>query len=135
MVRWRTGPHDEGMRKTLAILVLPVVVLLGLAACTPGDNLRLDDPTPGSITDPDFVDLYRFTASANDRLRVRLLRTSGTSDPRVFVRNSAGTQVCEGSSTGPLTEIPSCGPLAAGTHTFLVDDAGHDEPSEYILYI
>jgi len=123
------------MRKALAAFLVPVVVLLALAACTPGDNLHIDDPISGSITDPNFNDLYRFTASANDRLRIRVLRNSGSGDPEVFVRDPAGTQVCHGATTDALLEVASCGPLVAGTHTFTVQDAGHDEPLEYVLYI
>jgi hypothetical protein len=64
---------------------------------------------------------------------VRVLRTDGTFDPQVVVRNPAGTQVCGASTSGGLLEIPSCGPLVAGRHTFQVSDVGGDEGGNFTL--
>jgi hypothetical protein len=112
---------------------VPVLILLGLFGCTPGDTLHIDDPLADTFRHA--YESYTFTAADHDRLRVRLLRTRGTFQPQVIVLNPAGTQVCGGSTSGELLDIP-CGPLVAGRHTFEVH---HVDPAvsccDFTLYI
>ena len=83
----------------------------------------------GSISTAGKMDVYTFTASANDVVTIRLRKTSGTFAPNMELYNPAGTRIA-----GPTTTITMT-LTAAGTHKILVKDYNTIATGNYLIYL
>jgi uncharacterized protein (DUF2147 family) len=92
---------------------------------------------PGSIPTPAEMDTYTFTASAGDKVLVRVSQASGNLWPGVRVYGPGGTKLCEQHSPDARTaEIASCPLPGPGTYTILAyDDLYGTWTGEYYLYL
>jgi hypothetical protein len=80
------------------------------------------------------MDTYTFTAAANDQTFLRILSTSGSFTPSLYVYNSAGDSVC-GSYTYNKFVSFDCPINANDKYTVIVDDTGADGTGDYTLYL
>jgi YD repeat-containing protein len=74
------------------------------------------------------LDVYSFTASANDVVTIRVRKTSGTFSPYMELFNAAGSRIA-----GPTTQIDMTF-ATAGTYTILVRDYNTTATGNYLLY-
>jgi hypothetical protein len=91
-------------------------------------------PYDGSVVGTAFgtlaeTDCFRVGATAGDRLRVRVVRTTGSIDPVTEVVRPDGTTLCAPSHADDV----SCSPPAAGTYTVLVRDASGTRAGGYAI--
>ena len=82
----------------------------------------------GSISTAGKLDVYTFTASANDVVTIRALKTSGTLYPNLELFNAAGSRIA-----GPSTQIDTT-LSAAGAYTILVRDYNTTATGNYLIY-
>jgi len=87
----------------------------------------------GSIITPAEMDTYTFTASAGDKVLVRMSTSSGNLWEEIRVYSPDGTKLCE---TYTTAEIASCTLSSTGTYTILAYD-GFDGTltGDYYLYL
>ncbi len=91
-----------------------------------------------SITTEGEIDAYTFTASAGDRVLVRLSKTElGNLWPGVIVNGTGGAELCEQNSLDSTTaEIAGCSLPDTGTYTILAHDGLYGSfTGEYHLYL
>jgi len=89
----------------------------------------------GSITTPAAMDTYTFTASAGDRVLVRVSKSSGNLWPGVRIYSPDGTKLCEASNSVTAV-IPSCPMPSTGTYTILIYDGFNGTyTGDYRLYL
>jgi hypothetical protein len=84
---------------------------------------------------PAEMDTYTFTASAGDKVLVRMSKSSGTLWPGITVYSPDGTKLCEtyGSSTA---KIASCTLTSTGTYSILAYDGYYGtRTGDYSLYL
>ena len=88
------------------------------------------------------LDSYTFTASANDKVIVRMSRTSGYYlNPEIRLYGPDGTQTCEahasdgsvGQGGSSYTEISSCTLTSDGTYTIIASDYKGNASGDYSL--
>jgi len=89
----------------------------------------------GSIERIADAKTYKFTASVDDTIQIRITRTSETLRPRVRIFYSNGAEVCSANSGNPVTWIDKCKLPSAGTYTMLVDDTFSSATGNYTLYL
>ena len=70
---------------------------------------------------PAEMDTYTFTASAGDKVLVRMSKSSGDLWPEIRVYSPDGTKLCEAYSSA-TAEIASCTLTSTGTYTILAYD-------------
>lgn len=89
----------------------------------------------GTIDTPIESDTYSFSAGMNDKLSLRLVRTSGTFLPQIRVHDSAGNLVsaCSKYSYSELVSI-TCSVTANGVYSVLVDDLNSAATGAYTLH-
>jgi hypothetical protein len=75
-----------------------------------------------SITSAGENDSYTFSASAGDKVVVRMSKSSGTLWPGIRIYGTDGTKVCEAISS-ITAEIASCTLPGTGTYTILAYDS------------
>ena len=79
-------------------------------------------------------DTYTFTAAANDRVMIRMIRTSGTFEPEFKVYDPNGTEVC-GNYGAPVTGR-TCQLAYNGTYTLLAFESfNRTNAGNYTLYL
>jgi hypothetical protein len=76
------------------------------------------------------IDTSTFTAQANDVILIRMVRSSGTPNPKFDVYDPDGTFVCGGLGASARCEIPS-----DGLYTILSQGNGGAGPLGYYLYL
>jgi hypothetical protein len=97
----------------------------------------------GNLSAVDEMDVYTFTASANDRVRVRMGFTTDGPDPEIRLYGPDGNVLtgCEdysinGGITHGSAEISSCTLPSNGVYTIIVSEYGGDEiGGDYTLYL
>ena len=82
----------------------------------------------GSISTAGKLDVYTFTAAANDVVTIRALKTSGTLYLNLELFNAAGSRIA-----GPSTQIDTT-LSAAGAYTILVRDYNTTATGNYLIY-
>jgi len=89
--------------------------------------------TLGAIGEQNF---YTFSASANDKVTIRLISTSNL-DPYLELYHPNGTKITQYAicppTTGNYAKIDTTLPVT-GTYTLIVSDCGQDESGGYRLY-
>jgi hypothetical protein len=99
---------------------------VGTRVIVAGENLI------GGLQAPAEADTFRWSAGANDRLRVTVTATGGELRPGVRVFDPAGTKVCEALSPFTTTaEIADCLLPRNGVYTILVGDASATRTGTY----
>ena len=89
--------------------------------------------TAGSLSTAVEQDFYTFTATANDKVTIRLVRTSGTMDPYLELYDTTGTRIASDyTSSGNSATINST-LTAGGTYIIVVYDYNNDETGDYNL--
>jgi hypothetical protein len=88
----------------------------------------------GSIITPAEMDTYTFTASAGDKVLVRMGKPTGTLAPAIRVYSPDGTRLCEAHS-GIVAEIASCTLPSAGTYSILAYAYYGTDTGNYYLYL
>src|SRR5262249_25592581 len=88
-------------------------------------------PLTGTIDPAAETDCYIFASSANNRVRVRAVETSGTLLAILEVVRPDGTTLCGPSSAGELT----CLLDSSGPHTLLVHDYYGTSSGSYNLHL
>jgi YD repeat-containing protein len=83
-----------------------------------------------SIDAPREMDVYTFTASANDGVTIRVRKTSGSISPRIELYGPTG-----GSVVGPTANQIDYKPTAAGTYKIIVRDSSYVNTGNYLLYL
>jgi len=103
----------------------------------PGDarSLTFGQTLTGTISALAEIDTYTFTVGVDDKVKVRMTRTSETLRPRIRIYNPTGEQVCGEAYGNPTVEIDSCKLVSAGTYTLLADDTYVTNTGNYVLYI
>jgi len=99
----------------------------GPALCLPATLSYGAAPTNGSVAATGETDCWRFTGASGDRVRVRVVGTSGALAPRVEIVSPA----C---SATPLPEI-TCTLGADGTHSIVVRDAAGSQTGDYTIWL
>ena len=88
-----------------------------------GVSIAFGHTLAGSIDTPAQTDTYTFTASAGDKVLVRMSQASGTLYyPGVRVYSPTATKLCEETTTIDTAEIASCTLPSAGTYSILAFD-------------
>ncbi len=89
----------------------------------------------GSVTTAGEMDTYTFTASAGDKVLVRVSKSAGSLWAAVRVYGPNGTKLCEADGSDTAT-IPSCSMPSTGTYTILVYDGFNGTyTGDYRLYL
>jgi hypothetical protein len=76
--------------------------------------------------DPDgesdcWITTYTFAANNNDKIVLRMGRTTPDVQPQIRLYNSTGTKLCEAyDSYAAVVDLAACAPLSAGTYTVLI---------------
>lgn len=96
-------------------------------ACTP---IGFGQTVGDSIASAAEVDCFTFDGVSSDRIRVRVVRTSGSLGPFIEIIRPDGTSLC-GTVVGEL----SCTLDANGTHKVLVRDFSGPNTGSYRLYV
>ncbi|MBP1468121.1 PPC domain-containing protein [Candidatus Chloroploca sp. M-50] len=118
------------------LLTLALVLFLALASAVRADETPvpiLATACPPSIPFGELfdcsleaageVDRYTFTATTNDSYIIRIVRTSGTFEPSIVVRNPNGVAVCERYTFGNKIEL-DCTATSSGAYSFEVQSSG-----------
>jgi hypothetical protein len=111
-------------------------LLVTLAECPA--SISFGETIHCAITAAGEIDAYTFTASAGDKVLVRMSKTaSGSLWPGVTVNAPGGAKLCEQASINSTTaEIPSCTLTGSGIFTILAHDGNSGLPTgEYHLYL
>jgi len=82
-----------------------------------------------SVSAADEIDVYTFTASANDRITIRPRKISGSLTPYLELYGPSGTRV-----GGPTAQIDMT-LTASGTYTLLMRDYSNVYTGNYLLYL
>ncbi len=80
------------------------------------------------------ADNFSFSASTNDQLVARLLRTSGTYRPRIAIFDVNGNQICGNYSFTEVIAV-ACAATSSGTFTLRVDDQAGSGTGNYKVYL
>ena len=102
------------------------------AVCPPG--IGFGETIQCSISSPGEVDTYTFTASAGDKVLLRIADTSSDIWPEVRVRDSGGIEQCAAYGTASA-EIATCTLPGGGTYSILATDRLSAETGDYYLYL
>jgi hypothetical protein len=98
--------------------------------CNVAATLACEQVVAGSVgigVDPPPWRIYRFTASANDKVTIRARKTSGTSfSPMIEVYSPSGSYVTMGGEVNTTL-------TTAGTYTILMKDVSNAYAGEYVL--
>ncbi len=97
-------------------------------------SIALGQTLSGSITTPAEMDTYTFTASAGDKMLVRMSISSGTLWPGITVYSPDGTRLCETYSSSTAV-IASCTLTSTGTYSILAYDYFGTGTGDYSLYL
>jgi hypothetical protein len=97
------------------------------AAINFGDTLLCSLTTPGEVNS------FSFSASANDRVIVRMGRRTSGVNPRIQLQTSGGTPVCEAYSYGNAVDIANCLLTSAGSYTILASNYNSAATGSYSL--
>jgi hypothetical protein len=91
----------------------------------------------GSIDAPDEVDIYSFTATAGDKVVVRMAVTSGALDPEITLYKPDNiTLPCSAYYPfGGTAEIASCALPETDTYTIRAGDSGNTDTGSYNLFL
>ena len=87
-------------------------------------------PRTGSISSAGGVGCYRFDGAAGDRVRIRVIATSGSLDPAVTVHPN-GVSPCVGMTADNAT----CTLTATGRHSIAVADAAGTKTGQFAISI
>jgi hypothetical protein len=92
-----------------------------------------------SIDSPGETDIYTFSASAGDKVRVRMSQSSGTLYPGIKINKPDGTMLCQADNMYSV-EIASCPLPNDGTYSLLAfDGPGHvgggTSTGDYYLFL
>lgn len=79
------------------------------------------------------VNSFSFSASANDRVIVRMGRRTSGMNPRIQLQTSGGTPVCEAYSYGTAVDIVNCLLTSAGSYTILASNYSSAATGSYSL--
>jgi hypothetical protein len=91
---------------------------------------------PGTISTPAQSETYTFTASAGDRVYVRLGASSGSLWPHITVYNPDGTYLCGAVNVLSRTSVSvQCNLASTGTYTILADDYNGTGSGDYYIYL
>ena len=107
--------------------------VFALPVCPP--TINFGQTIECSISAIAELDTYRFMATGNDIIQVRVTRISDTLRPRARVINPNGTQVCGDDSGNPVTWIDRCQITSTGTYSLRVDDTFTSNKGGYTVYI
>ena len=89
-------------------------------------------PTVGSISSAAEMDCFTFSGSAGDRVRIRMVKTSGTGfSPTQEEMRPNGTTKC--TPTGALDV--TCALDYTGTHTILIEDSAGTNTGGYVVSV
>ena len=113
----------------MRLLLVESVIAISLSSCISFGQVQVD-----SISSPGEVDTWYLSATAGDRLVVRMSRTSGGTDPQLSVLRPDSSQLCSGSTTESLLEL-YCPTDATGMHSIRASDLGGDETGNYCMYL
>ncbi len=75
-----------------------------------------------SIASVAAVDTYTFQATQNDKIRMKMTRTSGAFLPRIRIFTSGGLALCSDYSYGDTADTRECPIPTTGTYIALTDD-------------
>jgi len=89
----------------------------------------------GTINSVLEVDRYVFSGDADDRVLVRLVRTSGDLSPQFRVYHPDGTSLCSSLVTNSALVERECGLAVSGTYSILVSDQVGTQTGDYTLTI
>jgi hypothetical protein len=81
------------------------------------------------------MDTYIFTASAGDKVLVRMSESAGNLYPSIRVYSPEGTQLCEAPYSSVTAEIESCALTSDGIYTILAFDYYGTDMGDYYLYL
>lgn len=104
------------------------LVFSGTAACPP--NLAFGETIHCSIDLTGETDSFGFSGAAGDRIRVRVVTTSGALSPFREIIRPDGTSLC-----GTVVTEMTCLLDASGVHTLLINDFGGTDTGNYSLYL
>ena len=80
-------------------------------------------------------DTYTFTATANDKILARMIRTTGTFAPEIKVFNVHGVEVC-GNYNSPIAGFSGCQLADSGTYTLMAFESfNRTNTGTYSLYL
>ena len=85
-------------------------------------SLNFGQTLYGSILTPAQMNSYTFSASANDKVLVRMSRSSGSLWPGLQLYDPSGIQICDGSGV-TTAEIATCTLTSDGTYTIQAYDS------------
>ncbi len=120
---------------TLLAAVLLTGQALGSASAAVGPaSLGFGETVEGAILTPGEIDAYSFSASAGDKVLVRMSRLSGNLVLQVRLYDPGGTKLCEAYNSLPA-EIATCTLPSSGTYSILASDLIGSNTGNYSLYL
>jgi len=97
--------------------------------CNPS-SVNYGQTLSNSINGLGEMDVYTFTASANDGVTIRLRKTSGTVNPVIELYGPTGSSV-----VGATANQIDYRPTVAGTYKIIVRDSSYVNTGNYLLYL
>lgn len=95
-------------------------------------TLNCGEAVSGSLSSATEKDSYSFPASANDKIAIHLVRTSGSMDPYLELYDGIGSITANYTTSENETIIDQT-LTAGGTYTVWVSDYGMDETGNYAI--
>ena len=79
-------------------------------------------------------DVYRFEATINDKLDIRVHRDSGALDPSMYVYDADGTQLCGSYTSGDYVGL-NCTVTKTSTYFIFIEDSNSTNVGSYTLHL
>lgn len=98
-------------------------------------NVAFGTTTQCEILAAGETDIYTFTASENNTIKVKLARTSGNLDPSIRIYSSTGKNICSAFSSDTIVDIGACTMPSSGTYTLEVNDTFSNNVGQYNLFV
>lgn len=96
-------------------------------------TLNCGEAASGALSSAAEFDFYSFDASANEKITIHLVRSSGNMDPYLELYDSTGTRTAFNYTTSGNEAIIDTTIATSGSYTIMVSDYGMDETGNYAI--
>ncbi|MEZ4649118.1 MAG: FlgD immunoglobulin-like domain containing protein [Candidatus Eisenbacteria bacterium] len=125
------GTRISGTRASLRTLRALVAVggsLLAGGSALAGGPIVSGETQPGTLTNPTYLESWTFSGTSGHRVLLSAVRTSGSLDTRIRLRNPGGTEVVNTNTDRVDYQL-----LDTGTYTLDIEDVGLNDAGTYAL--
>ena len=95
--------------------------------------LNCGEAASGALSSAAEFDFYSFDASANEKITIHLVRSSGNMNPQLELYDSTGTRTAFNYTTTGNEAIIDTTVATSGSYTIMVSDYGMDETGNYAI--